>query len=282
MIQRRELTPEEFRHLQLVELELLAEVDRVCRKHNINYVINGGTLLGAVRHKGYIPWDDDADVVMLREDYERFKSVSSDLNPDICFLQDHETDPEYRWGYSKMRRTGTAYVRLGQEHMKYKTGICIDIFPLDDVPISTAGQVIQDAFCYCCRKILWSEVGKYQEKGIKRLWVRLLSHISPDTVFGWLKPYVRKSRNDSPNRVRCLLFPSFGKIYIHNPIKIRYGIPKEWVTERAEFDFEGHRFYGTKDYDGILKYTYGDYMTLPPEDKREPHGPVSYLDFGQA
>ena len=124
---KRYLTPEEFRKMQLIQLDLIVELDRVCRKHNINYVIIAGTMLGAVRHKGYIPWDDDADIAMLREDYERFKSVAYDLNPEICFFQDNTTDPEYRWGYAKLRRTGTQYIRLGQEHMKNKTGICIDV-----------------------------------------------------------------------------------------------------------------------------------------------------------
>ena len=279
-MERRVLTPKEFRRLQLVGLEILTEVDRVCRKHNINYVIFCGTLLGAVRHKGYIPWDDDADVAMLREDYEKFKSVLCDLNPDICFLQDHETDPEYRWGYSKVRRTGTTYIRLGQEHLKNKTGIFIDIFPLDDVPKSIPGQMIQDFFCYFCRKVLWSEVGKYQEKGIKKMWFSLISNISPNTIYKWLGYYIKKSNNSTPNRVRNLLFPSIGKLYIHNPINVRYGMPKNWFLERIEYDFEGHKFYGTKDYDSILNYTYDDYMTLPPVEKRLQHAPVSYIDFG--
>ena len=282
MQKRKILSAEEFRQLQLVELDVLIELDRVCKKHHINYVIFCGTQLGAVRHKGFIPWDDDADVAMLREDYEKFKAVSSDLNPDICFLQDHEIDPEYRWGYAKVRRTGTSYIRLGQEHLRNKTGIFIDIFPLDDVPCSVVGQVIQDAFCYFCRKVLWAEVGKYQTKGIKKLWFSLISHIAPVTVYKWLKPYLKKSRNSTPNRVRCLLFPAFGELYIHHPIRERYGMPKKWFLERAEYDFEGHKFFGTKDYDAILKYIYDDYMTPPPEEKREQHAPVSYLDFGTA
>ena len=281
-MERRILTSEEFRRMQLVGLEILTEVDRVCRKHNINYVIFCGTLLGAVRHKGYIPWDDDADIAMLREDYEKFKAVLHDINPAICFVQDHETDPEYRWGYTKVRRTGTSYIRLGQEHLKNKTGIFIDIFPMDDVPNSIAGQIFQDFYCYCCRKILWSEVGKYQEKGIKKYFFRLISHINKDRVFKWIDHYVKKSNNGTPNRVRNLLFPAIGKLYIHNPIKDRYGMPKEWFLERAKYEFEGHKFYGTKDYDAILKYTYGDYMTPPPIEKREQHAPVSSIDFGDA
>lgn len=281
-MERRILTPEEFRRMQLVGLEILEEVDRVCRKHNIKYVIFCGTLLGAVRHKGYIPWDDDADIAMLREDYEKFKSVLTDLNPKICFLQDHETDQEYRWGYSKVRRTGTTYIRLGQEHLKNKTGIFIDIFPLDDIPLSVPGQMVQDFFCYFCRKVLWSEVGKHQEHGFKKWWFSLISHISPDLVFKWLNCYIKKSKNNTPNRVRNLLFPSIGKLYIHNPLKVRYGMPKEWFLNREEYLFEGHMFYGTKDYDAILKYTYGDYMKLPPIEQREQHAPVSFIDFGDA
>lgn len=80
---------------------MLVDFDRVCRKHGISYVIFTGTLLGAVRHKGFIPWDD-ADIGILREDYEKFKKVSSELNPEICYFQNHETDPEYRWEYGKL------------------------------------------------------------------------------------------------------------------------------------------------------------------------------------
>ena len=282
MDNRHYLTPQEFRRMQLVELEILKEVDRVCRKNNINYAIFCGTQLGAVRHKGYIPWDDDADLVMLRQDYEKFKSVLDQLNPEIAFFQDHSTDPEYRWGYAKVRRAGTSYIRLGQEHMKYKDGISIDIFPLDDVPMSLVGQLFQDFYCYFCRKILWSEVGKIQCKGIKKLWFKLINHISVDRVYKWLECYSKKSRNSSANGVRCLLFPAYGKLYRKNPIRQRYGMPKKWVLERAEYEFEDCKLFGTKDYDAILKYVYGDYMTPPPPEQREQHAPLSYIDFGNA
>ena len=276
------LNPEEFRRLQLVQLETIVEFDRVCRKHHINYVISSGTMLGAVRHKGYIPWDDDADIMMLREDYERFKTVMNDLNPDVCFFQDHTTDPEYRWGYGKLRRTGTEYVRLGQEHVKCKTGINIDIFPYDDVPLSTMGQMIQDFYCYCCRKILWSEVGKVNCHGFWKFWYSLLSKIPRDRVFKWLSYYTKNSRNDSPNKVRLLCFTAIGKLYCKHPLKDRYGVPKRWFTERAEYEFEGHLLMGTKDYDECLTFWFGDYMKLPPVEQRAQHAPVSSIDFGNA
>ncbi|MCR4890684.1 MAG: LicD family protein [Lachnospiraceae bacterium] len=264
-----QLSPNEFRRLQLVELSLIKELDRVCRKNGIRYSIFCGTLLGAVRHKGYIPWDDDADIAMLRKDYEKFKKVRNQLNPRICFFQDHDTDPEYLWGYGKLRRVGTCHLREGQTHIKCQNGVYIDIFPLDDVPKSVIGQVLQDITCFCMRKILWSKVGRVSDKGLMKLWYRLISIIPADSVHKALKRFSGLSRYNSNNRVRCLLFPAFGTLYLKtHPLRERYGMPKRWFKELSEYEFEGCKFLGTRDYDGILKYIYEDYMTPPPEEKR--------------
>lgn len=273
------LTPEQFRRMQLTELDMLVDFDRVCRKNNINYVLFGGSLIGAIRHKGYIPWDDDADIAMLREDYDRFKACISELDPKICYFQDHDTDPDYRWGYGKLRRTGSKYIRVGQEHLKCKTGIFVDIFPLDDVPKSIIGQIFQDWHCFCLRKILWSEVGKYNTTGFWKIWFTLLSKIPLSYPFSRYGKYIRRSNNSTPNRVRCLAFQAMGTLYKKNPLKERYGMPKSWFLDRAEYTFEGKKFYSTKDYDAILKYMYGDYMTPPDEKHREQHSPFSEIEF---
>ena len=275
----KELSPKEFRKMQLLELDMLRELDRVCRDNNIKYTIFGGTLLGAVRHKGFIPWDDDADVCMLREEYEKFKTVSDQLDPEICFFQDHTTDPEYRWGYGKLRRTGTRYVRAGQEHINCKTGVFIDIFPLDDVPISTFGQMIQDFHCFCLRKTLWSEVGKFDAKGMERLVYQLISHIPTKVVFRQLKWYADRSKNDTPNMVRTLCYTSIGKLYRKHPLPQRYGMPKKWFLNLSHYQFEGQDLCGIADYDACLSFEYGDYMTPPPVDKRGQHAPVSDYSF---
>lgn len=279
MSKAKELTPGQFRKMQLTELDMLVEFDAVCRKHGINYVLFGGSLLGAVRHKGYIPWDDDADIGMLREDYEAFKKVAGEMNPSICYFQDHDTDPEYRWGYGKLRRTNTVYIRVGQEHLKSKTGIFVDVFPMDDVPKSVLGQIIQDRKVYCLRKILWSEVAKVNSNGFWKIWFTMLSKIPVELVFYSLDKFAAKSRNDSTNRVRCLAFPATGTLYKKNPLSIRYSMPKEWFTNRSEYEFEGKKLYSSKDYDTVLSYIYGDYMKLPPEDKREQHSPFSVIKF---
>ena len=279
MRKAKELTPEQFRKMQLTELDMLAEFDRVCRKNNINYVLFGGSLLGAVRHKGYIPWDDDADIAMLREDYDEFKKHLGELDPSVCYFQDHDTDTEYRWGYGKLRRTGTKYVRVGQEHLKCKTGIFVDVFPMDDIPKSVIGQILQDRHCFCLRKILWSEVARVNLKGFWKIWFSILSKIPVSVPFHGFEKYARKSKNTSPKRVRCLSFPATGTLYKKNPIRERYGMPKEWFTDRAEYEFEGKSFFSSRDYDTVLKYIYGDYMKIPDEKGREQHSPFSEIQF---
>lgn len=275
----KELSPEQFRRMQLTELDMLVEFDRVCRKNDIKYVLFGGSLLGAVRHQGYIPWDDDADIGMLREDYDRFKAHLNELNPSICYFQDHDTDPEYRWGYGKLRRTGTKYIRVGQEHLKCKTGIFVDVFPMDDIPLNVFGQIIQNWKCFVLRKILWSEVARVHSKSFWKIWFTLLSKIPVSFVFYRYEKYAKCSRSTSPNRVRCLSFPPTGTLYKKNPISQRYGMPKSWFTDRTEYEFEGKLFYSSRDYDTVLKYIYGDYMKLPDAKGREQHSPFSEIEF---
>lgn len=282
MMDAKEITGAELRRLQLIELDMLKEFDRVCRKHGIKYTMDGGTMLGAVRHQGFIPWDDDADVGMLREEYEKFKRVAGELDPKICWFQDHDTDPEYRWGYGKLRRTGTEFVRVGQEHLKCRTGVFVDVFPFDDAPRSLAGQMWQDFTCFCLRKVLWAEVAKKNDgRKVARFVYRCLSCISPQFVFRCLAHYTKRSLSGKGNRVRVLMFPAYGKLWGHKmPLRERYALPKRWLEEVADYDFEGLRLLGTRDFDGILTCKYGDYMTPLPEDKRDAHSAVSRYDFG--
>ncbi len=276
----KKLTEDEVRRMQLLELEMMCELDRVCRKNNINYCIYGGTLLGAVRHKGFIPWDDDMDVAMLREDYEKFKQHIDELNPDICFFQDHDTDPEYIWGYAKLRRTGTKYIRAGQEHLKYKNGVFIDIEPMDDVPNSLVLQIILDFELFILRKILWSRVAVKNETGFKKLVYSILHLVPVELVFNRYRHYQAKSRNDSKNNVRILSLPSLGKCYVKtNPFRTKFSWSKKWILEKEEFEFEGKKFYGSRYADAFLRYEYNDYMRLPPKEKRKPEVEVSDYSF---
>lgn len=280
MVKEVSIPPADMRKMHIMQIDMLKELDRVCRANNIKYTISNGTLLGAIRHKGFIPWDDDADTMMLREDYEKFKKCSNQLNPELCFFQDHSTDPEYRWGYGKLRRTGTTYIRSGQEHLKGKTGVFIDIFPMDDIPTNTILCAIQRFFGYCSRKITYAEVAKKEYVGIKGCWFSFLSKVPLSFVYRIMNIYAKKSKNITPNRVTTLFMPISKHLdpYIN---KKTYGRPKKWLLETKEYDFEGIKLLGPVDYDECLRWQYGvNYMTPPPEDKRGQHAPVSSYSLG--
>lgn len=258
-----ELSSEQLRQLQLNELELIVEVDRICRKNHIKYSLDGGTLLGAIRHKGFIPWDDDADVIFTRHEYAKFyRACRKDLKKDQFFLQEYRTDPYYRWGYAKLRHKGTEYVRMGQEHMKYQTGVCIDIFVVDNVPDNIALRKINYYLNVCLRKILYSEVGQFAAPNAwLRAWYRILYRIPRDTVFRIRNTFAAINNRKNTELMSHLLFPYPKKA-------CKYGMPAKSFNEYIDVVFEGMPFKGLKNYDQYLKLLYGDYMVLPPEEKR--------------
>lgn len=278
------ITEEEQKIIRQVQLELLSEVDRICNTYHIRYSIGYGTLLGAIRHKGYIPWDDDADILMLREEYEKFKACCQKHLKAPLFLQDHETDEEYLWGYAKLRNLNTTYVRVGQEHIACKNGVFIDIFPLDGVPGALPLQMAQDFLCFVLRKCLWAKVGSRQERtGFKRAAYAALSVVSKEKIYGIYDKLVSLSNRKKRKRVRCLLFTAPGKHWKKRkkPFRERYGFKREWLEERSRFEFENLRLWGSRDYHECLTYLYGDYMALPPQEKRLAHAPVSRLDLSR-
>ena len=189
-----QLSEEQHRYLQLNELQVLVEVDRICRKYNIDYSLDGGTLLGAIRHQGFIPWDDDVDVVFTRLEYAKFyEACKADLNTADFFLQEYRTDPHYRWGHAKMRLKDTEFVRSGQENLKYKTGICIDIFVLDHVPDDPVLRRIIYLYNILLRKISYSEIGKDKGNNILlRGLYHILYKIPRDQVFNLRNIEARK------------------------------------------------------------------------------------------
>lgn len=257
------LSQDGLRELQLNELELLAEVNRICQNNHINYSLDGGTLLGAVRHKGFIPWDDDADVIFTRHEYACFfQACKKDLDTNRFFLQDYRTDPEYRWGYAKLRRKGTEYVRVNQENLRQKTGVCIDIFVVDHVPDSFLFRRIYYGINFCIRKVLYSELGKTAEKDKwKRKWYTLLSHIPKGMMF-----HLRNILAAGVNRCETDLLSHL--LYPYPRKTCKYGMPAACFKEYRTLEFEGMKFMVFKDYDRYLSILYGDYMTLPPVEKR--------------
>lgn len=256
------LSKEDLRKLQLTELEMLEEVDRICRKNGIPYSLDAGTLLGAVRHKGFIPWDDDLDVMLLHEDYERFyEACKKDLDTARFFFQDHRTDPDYRWGYGKMRRLGTEYIKAGQEKLKQRTGICIDVFDAENIPDGEKERKKYIRRMFCIRKMMYSALGRTNESNpLMRLWYSILYLVPIQTVF---RIKDRLTRKVNASRTENVFFPTW-------PVKNHpYGFPRRLFDEFTDVEFEGGKFMAIRDYDTYLKIRYGDYMKLPPPEQRK-------------
>lgn len=264
-----QLTEGELRKVQLIQLEMLIEVDRICKKCNINYNIIAGTLLGAVRHKGYIPWDDDADVAFLRPEYEKFrKACKTELDHKRFYFQDNRNTKGYRWGYGKVRRKGTVFMRENQEHMPYEQGVFIDIFPLDNVPNGYPSRILHNIHCFCIRKILWAEVGKRADQSMfMRAWYSLLSRIPLEMVYRHYYRFMNRWNRKETKWVRILTFPTPNRTY---------GYRKEWYQNSTDYLFEGAKLQGIKDYDTYLSFKFGNYLELPPVEKRKVH-PVTSL-----
>ena len=203
------LNNEQLRQLQMIELEMLLEVDRICKKCGIKYNIIGGTLLGSVRHKGFIPWDDDADVAMLREEYEKFKKAcKKELDTTRFYFQDFKNTKGYRWSYGKLRRKNTLFLREFQEHMPYEQGVFIDIFPVDAVPDNYILRAVHNFHCFCIRKILWAEVGKIADKKKwKRGWFNLISRIPEKRVLRHYDKMTKRMNRKKTRKVRIVLMP---------------------------------------------------------------------------
>ena len=263
------ITNEELREIQQKQLELICEVDRICRKNNITYCMVGGTMLGAIRHEGYIPWDDDADIGFLRTEYEKFRNAcKNELNDDMFYFQDFRDTEGYRWGYGKLRRKGTQFVRFNQEFMPYEQGIAIDLMPFDNVPDGIISKKIHQLVCYFFRKTFWSAVGRNEEKNIwKRQIYNCLFHIPQKEIIARYKNFIKRSNSKDTKQVRILTFPTPHGVYGYN---------REWYRELTLYKFEDMMLPGAKDFDGYLGTKYGDYMDLPPENKRKVH-PISKL-----
>lgn len=261
-----EITPGILKELQSIQLECLIELDRICRKHKIRYSLDGGTLLGAVRHKGFIPWDDDIDVIMLRRDYEKFyKICKTELDTSRFFLQEHRTDPYYCVGYPRIRRKNTVYQRAGHEHMKYQNGVFIDLFVLDNVPDNVMLRKLHRLICFCNRKILWSKTGKkLAPTCLLRAWYSLVSLIPARVAFASDSAVSRLCNRRKTELVRHNTHP------YPNPDVCGYGIPARLLNSLTLLEFEGRKFPAVKDYDEYLTMLYGDYSELPPVEKQKP------------
>jgi len=276
----------ELRKLQLTQLSILKEVDRICRKYDIKYYLTAGTLLGAVRHKGFIPWDDDLDIGMSYTNYKRFCEIcKTELDNNKYFLQNLENDPHHLYIFAKLRLQNTLCVRKGQEHLGFHHGIYIDIFPTYPMPESNFLFHIYAFIIARCKTIMWSPVGAVSERNpLLKFIYKILSKIPkkiPQRII-----YNIISKCNSKNEA-SLGTPSFGKINLHKQRKKEANIQGSLstifnnlqVSKVMEMEFEGYKLYTPINYDFILKYYYNDYMKFPPQNEQYGHHNLVELKF---
>ena len=257
----------ELQKIWHVELDLLSKLIEVLDKNNIRYFIGGGTLLGAVRHQGFIPWDDDIDIMMFREDYEKLLSIAPKEFQEPYFFQTAYTDYGYFRGHAQLRRSDTTgMLSYEADKVPFHQGIFIDIFPLDAVPDDSKAAQNQRQRLRNWNRTLNSGVRRSNSREHHPVLHTLRK--SAANLIAFFYPYhkqyckmeeICKEYNDKgQKRVGLLSF---------DPNNARFQWHKKYFEETVMLPFENLTLCAPKDYHSILKKMYGDYMTM----RREPN-----------
>jgi len=264
--------PTELRQAQAVMFGILLEIKRICEKHAIRFWLDGGTLLGAARHGGFIPWDDDVDIVMPRPDYRRFLDVAAMELPSGMRVQTVERDECYR-RYATPCKVRDAYSRILEPGTPAGTqgGLFVDIIPLDKFHASGVRHHVDYAFKWLYKRLCGLHHGKRREgTGLRvrlnNLVVSLRPHLPTEATLrryrNWLQRHV-VARNERLER-DYLVGYGFDSYWIRL-------FPPEDIFPLASLDFEGIGFPVPHDCDRVLRVFYGaGWRTVPPEGERPP------------
>ncbi|MBQ3006896.1 MAG: LicD family protein [Clostridia bacterium] len=250
--------------LQKIELDLLVNFIQVCEKLNLRWYLVCGTALGAVKYGGFIPWDDDVDVALPREDYEIFVEKSQSLLPDGIFLQNSKTDPAFPQLYSKLRNSNTTYIEKSVAHLRMNHGIYIDVFPLDGYPADKKEAKRLERKIHICRLKLSCAYNLDFSKKEKILY-------SVERILGYRK---RTHKTIKKYNEIISAWPT-GKSDIwcnHGNWqgRLEYA-PREQYGEGKEVYFEGVKVRVPEKYDEYLTQKYGNWRADIPDEKKVGH-----------
>ena len=250
----------EIRPLQLRLLKILQAVDAACRQRGLRYYIIAGTLLGAVRHGGFIPWDDDLDIAMPRPDYDRLVKHWKEWLPPHLEMIGPENDPDYPFPFGKIQDAGTTLVE--SKHFGYLGGIYIDVFPLDGMTDSAPARRSHFArYKFYRRALCLIYRDPYRHGRGPSSWAPLLTR----------RLFTRRGLHEKLQQIfREYPYETSPSVVEHDN-GARGAIPKEWVEPAREILFEGIPFMTFAEPEKYLAHTYGDYMALPPADRRHQH-----------
>ena len=250
-----------------VELDLLAEFDRVCSRHDINYQVFAGTLLGAVRHKGFIPWDDDVDVAMSRADYEKLLSIANEFRHPY-FLQTPHNDTMFFSTHCRLRNCLTTGAIQNNLDVGYNNGIYIDVFVLDCYTNSRIGYILQSCFIRLLTVILVSKqtVWFCHDSLIKRLIRKTLRFLFRSVSYKTL--LCKRDKIVSMFNGSCCSGRRVGLITHVNCFTEKYWLMESELQNMNRYQFECLTVPGPSAYDSVLRRPYGDYMKYPPAKER--------------
>ena len=245
-------------------LEILKVCIDICEKWDIRYYMVCGSALGAVKYQGFIPWDDDIDVGMLRPDYERFLEVAQQELPEGYFLQNYRTQPVFPHAYTKLRDSNTTFIEADVVEFPINHGIYIDIFPLDGYPEGRWKEKL-----FCLRRKLYE-------------WMRIAA--LPDSPKRWVRVRNRIFRILGCHKRTAAVQKKLEKLYLESPVEnsklwCNFG---NWQREleyapRAQYGqgtwgtFEGLRVRIPENYDAYLTQKYGDWRSDPPKEAQKSH-----------
>ena len=269
---------EVLKKVRQVQLEIAREIRRVCEENDISCFLAHGTFLGAVRNGGFIPWDDDMDMGMMRSDYEKFCRIAPEkLKPEYC-LQTWYTEPNYGLPFGKVMKRGTVYLENKKTSRLRNNGIYVDIFPYDYAPEDPDEM----------RKLTANLLSIYRVKLMKsgyKPWLENDKIIWKKRI-GYLYYQLRSLFVSQQNLARdydtlAVAIHDSSVIWEKNGRTVPNCYERSWVEELADYTFEGETFKGPKDYHNYLTSLYSDYMELPPEGERENRHQIIEVDFGE-
>ncbi len=247
----------EMKKVWAVELELLEQFQKVCEQHGLRYFASGGTLIGAVRHKGFIPWDDDIDVMMLREDYEKFLQIAPEAFEAPYFFQSVDTDKQYSRGHVQIRHSNTtAILEHEGKWFPFNQGIFIDIFPADEVPDDPAELTALRRRLHWYERLLNLGV-RYPgnpNKNLLKAGIHLLVSLIPHRLIcRWKDKAAGRYNGTGQSRVGLLTFL---------PDEDRLLFPADGFAQELTVPFEQGEIAIPAGYDEILRVQYGNYMEM--------------------
>ena len=263
--------------IQKIQLAGLMEVDRICKKHNIRYFLGGGTLLGAVRHRGFIPWDDDSDIMMLREDYDKFCKIAPSELPPFLSFHSNKTDKNNFYEFAKLRVDNTVFAtELAKSHNSINIGIALDIFCHDKTANSALGQKIHLAMTIFTRALVlnkWNNRKTDNGNKIQTAFTNFCIKVFPLRFSLWLMNHTISFFKNKKNAK--FLYDGMGR-NVYNG-----SFPIELLQKEIRLDFEGEMLPVPEKYDEYLKFLYGDYMELAPLSTRLGCHEIKLCDIGK-